>query len=187
MTNETSSNLPIGGRRPGAGWGWIFAYGVLLIIGGFLAFFNPMAAGFAAGVIFGVVLIAYGGFALIAAFSGMAMRSKALEILLGIIAILAGVFVLLNPYQGAASFAWAIGFWLFVSGVFQIVYALKGGADRGWRLALGVIDLLLGGYLVFSGPMMGIAFVAAIIGFSFVLRGIFLVSLANVIRKVATR
>lgn len=187
MTNNSFSQAPFGDRGASAGWGWILAYGVLLIVGGILAFLNPMAAGFAAGVVFGVGLLFYGAFALIAAFSGMALRSKLLEILLGVVALLAGVFVLLDPFQGAASFAWAIGFWLLISGVFQIVYALKGGVDRGWRLALGVIDVLLGGYLVFSGPLVGIAFIAAIVGFSFLLRGMFFVMLSNGLRKAASR
>lgn len=186
MANFSYERAAMDDRQSGSGWGWVFAYGVLLILGGILAFLNPMAAGFAAGVIFGVSLIAYGVFALIAAFSG-SVRSKILEALLGVIAILAGVFALFDPFQGAASFAWAIGVWLLMSGVLQIVYAIQGDADRGWRLALGVIDVLLGGFLAFSGPLVGVAFIAAIVGFSFLLRGIFLVILANGLRKFARR
>jgi len=168
------------------GWGWILAYGIFLIFGGILAFFNPIATGFATGVVFGVSLVIYGVFAIIAGVSALSTRSKILEILLGIIAILAGAFVLFDPFQGAASLGWAIGLWLLVSGIFQIIYVFQGGHDRVWRALLGVIDIVLGGYLVISGPLTGLAFVAAMVGFSFLFRGFFLTSLAFTLRK-ATR
>ncbi|NML13175.1 hypothetical protein HHL08_24145 [Sphingobium sp. AR-3-1] len=61
---------------------------------------------------------------------------------------------------------------------------LKGTHDEGWRLLLGVIDIGLGTYLVISGPLAGLAFVAAIIGFSFLFRGVFLISLAFGLRRL---
>ncbi|MCB4863223.1 DUF308 domain-containing protein [Sphingobium sp. PNB] len=166
------------------GWGWVLTYGVLLILGGILAFLNPLATGFAAGVIFGAILLAYGVIAIVAGLSAFSTRSKVLELLLGVVAVLAGIFVLFDPFQGAASLAWAIGLWLFVSGFSQLFYGLKGTHDQGWRLLLGVVDIGLGTYLVISGPLAGLAFVAAIIGFSFLFRGVFLISLAFGLRRL---
>ena len=186
MSNPTRNDRIWGAEDPvSRAWGWILAYGILLIAGGILAFLNPLATGFAAGVIFGVVLLAYGVFAILAGLSAFSTRAKVLELLLGILAIAAGIFTLLDPLQGAASLAWVIGFWLLVSGLFQLLFGLRGPHDRAWRLALGVIDIALGAYLMASGPLAGFAFVAAIVGFSFLFRGFFLVTLAFALKKAA--
>jgi uncharacterized membrane protein HdeD (DUF308 family) len=174
------------GMEPNStGWGWILAYGIVLILGGILALMNPVAAGFTAGALFGAMLIAYGVFAFLAGISALSTRARVLEILLGVLAILAGVFVLFDPFQGAASLACGIGLWLFVSGISQIIFARRAKHDRGWRLLLGIIDIVLGAYLLFSGPLSGFAFVAAIVGFSFLFRGFFLVTLSFSLRKLA--
>lgn len=183
MNNYSNSQSPFSGEHRPTGWGWVLAYGIFLILGGILAFINPIATGFVTGVVFGVGLVIYGVSAIIAGFSALSTRSKILEILLGVIAILAGAFVLFDPFQGAASLGWAIGLWLLASGILQIIYVFQGGHDRGWRLLLGLIDVVLGGYLVISGPLVGLAFVAAMVGFSFLFRGIFLVTLAFTLRK----
>ncbi len=170
-------------RRAPAGWGWVLAYGVLMILVGIFALLDPLAAGFAAGVIFGVALIAYGVFAIAAGVSAFSTGAKALEILLGVIAIAAGLFSLFDPFRGAASLAWAIGLWLLVSGISQLAYGVRGLHYKMWRLLLGIVDIALGAYLLFSGPLSGLVFVAAIVGFSFLVRGVFLSTLAFGLRR----
>ena len=184
MSDFSDTQRPFPANLGSKGWIGVLAYGILLVFGGIVAFFNPIAAGFATGVLFGMGLILYGVFAIAAGVSALSTRSKILEILLGIIAILAGAFVLFDPFQGAASLGWAIGLWLLVSGILQLIYVFQGGHDRIWRALLGVIDIVLGGYLVISGPITGLAFVAALVGFSFLFRGFFLMSLAFTLRRI---
>jgi uncharacterized membrane protein HdeD (DUF308 family) len=185
MTDGLQRGGGSGAELLSAGWKWLLAYGAFLILGGIVALLNPAATGLATGIFFGLILILYGIFALMAGFSRLSARAKILEILLGILAIAAGVIILANPYQGAASLAWAIGLWLFASGIFQLVYLLRGAHDRLWRLALGVLDILLGGLLLFSNPVIGIAFTVALVGFSFIFRGIFLAAVALGLRKLS--
>lgn len=173
-----------GGAAASTGWRWILVFGILLILGGLMALANPVIAGIVSGVVLGWMLIVYGVLAIFTGSSALSRRARVLEIVLGILGIIAGVMVLFNPVQGAASLAWAMGLWLLVSGVSQIVYASRMKVDRGWRLFLGVLDIILGGYLLFSGPVVGFVFVAVMFGLSFLFRGIFLVWLAMGIRKL---
>lgn len=171
--------------EPGPAWGWILAYGVLVVLIGSLALGNPLATGLATGFLLGVMLLTYGLVALISGLSSLSKRGRWIEALLGLLGVAAGGFVLFAPFAGALSLVWAIGFWLFVAGILELVSAIKGSHDRGWRFALGLLDIVLGGFLLFSGPASSLVFLAGIVGISFLFRGVFLIILALGLRRLS--
>jgi len=168
----------------GKGWGWILAYGIIVIIIGFIALTNPLATGLATGVLLAIGLILYGAVAVVSALSALSQRGRWIELILGLLALLAGAAILLQPWLGALSLVWAIGFWLVVSGVFELVTAFRFATDRGWRLFLGLLDLVLGIILMWAPPGAQLAWLALIVGISFLFRGLFLVMLAFTLRRL---
>jgi uncharacterized membrane protein HdeD (DUF308 family) len=172
-------------QASGKAWGWVLAYGILLLLIALVVIANPLVAGIATGLLIGVVLVIYGVAAIAAGWTSLSQRARWVEVLLGLLALVAGIFAILNPVAGALSLVWAIGAWLTVSGGFQIAFALKARHDRGWRLFLGVLDVVLGLILLFSNPATGLAFLAVIIMISLVVRGVFLILLANTLRKLS--
>ncbi|MDF0543961.1 HdeD family acid-resistance protein [Sphingobium sp. H39-3-25] len=189
MANPYATRGPDFERGPispslSSSWGWILAYAVLVIVIGLLALCNPLATGLATGILFGFILLVYGVIAIAAGLSSLATRARWIEILLGVVALLAGMIVLFNPFAGALSLAWAIGAWLLLSGIFQISGAFRAAYDRGWRLFLGILDVVLGAWLLFSSPGTALAFLAVAVGLSFLFRGMFLVTLAVGLRKL---
>jgi uncharacterized membrane protein HdeD (DUF308 family) len=172
-------------QASGKAWGWVLAYGILLLLIALVVIANPLVAGVATGLLIGVVLVIYGVAALAAGWTSLSQRARWVEVLLDLLALVAGIFAILNPVAGALSLVWAIGAWLTVSGGFQIAFALKARHDRGWRLFLGVLDVVLGLILLFSNPATGLAFLAVIIMISLVVRGVFLILLANTLRKLS--
>lgn len=167
------------------GWGWVLAYGLLVILIGLLALFDPVATAFATGILLGALLLVFGVTAIMSGLSHLKARGRWIEVLLGLVSGLFGLLILLAPFAGALSLVWAIGFWLAVAGLFEIVNAIRVAHDRGWRLFLGIVDLLLGGYLLFAGPATSLAFLAVLVGISFLFRGLFLVVLALGLRRIA--
>lgn len=167
------------------GWGWILAYGLLVVAIGLVAWVNPVATGLATGIIIAFLLFAYGVVAIFVGVAAFAGKSRWLELLAGVIAIIAALMVAFNPFAGAVTLVWFIGAWLVVTGVVQFAGAFSSGRDRGWRIALGVLDLVLGGVLLFASPSFALAFLAVAIGISFVFRGIFLIILSFTMRKAA--
>lgn len=166
------------------GWGWVLAYGVLVILIGILALLNPAATGFATGVFLGMALLTYGILALAAGLSPLSLRGRWIEILLGILSVLAAVITFFDPFSGALTLVALIGAWLFIIGVFEIIGAFRSVHDRIWRLLLGALDAVLGGVLLFSNPATGLAFLALAVGLSFLFRGTFLVLLALSLRRI---
>src|SRR3546814_4774066 len=80
--------------------------------------------------------------------SDLSRRARWIELLLGVLGIVAGAVTIFNPFAGALSLVLLIGAWLLVSGIFEIVSALRIAHDRAWRLVLGVLDVVLGGVLL---------------------------------------
>jgi uncharacterized membrane protein HdeD (DUF308 family) len=163
----------------------VLAYGLLLLLIALIVIANPLVAGVATGLLIGVVLVIYGIAAIASGWTSLSQRARWVEVLLGLLALIAGIFAILNPVAGALSLVWAIGAWLVISGGFQIAFALKARMDRGWRLFLGVLDVVLGLILLFSNPATGLAFLAVIIMISLVVRGVFLIMLAMSLRKLS--
>ncbi len=164
--------------RPSHGRAFILIYGLLLIVIALIAMFDPLATGFAIGILIGTMLIFYGVLAIGAGFSSP-HRGRGIEILLGALAILAAIILIFDPFAGAISLVWVIGVWLIMSGIFHILYAVNAPHDRGWRILLGLVDVVLGGYLFFSGPATALIFLSFLVGISFFLRGVFLLMLAS--------
>lgn len=189
MMGDTSMGQQVGSGsddiRHKTGWGWILAYGVIVILIGLLALLNPLATGVATGFLLGVMLVVFGIFAIAAGLSSLSGRARWIELLLGMLGIVAGAVTIFNPFAGALSLVLLIGAWLLVSGIFEIVSAFRTAHDRVWRLLLGVLDVVLGGLLLFSGPATGFTFLALCVGISFLFRGIFLVMLALGLRRMA--
>ncbi|WP_232494021.1 HdeD family acid-resistance protein [Novosphingobium kaempferiae] len=170
-------------RAPGSTWGWVMGYGVLLLVAALIVLLNPLVAGVATGLLLGIMLVVYGVAAIAAGWTSLSSRARWVEILLGTLALLAGIFAIADPVAGALSLVMAIGLWLLVSGGFQIAFALRARHDKGWRLLLGVLDVVLGLVLLFSGPLTGLAFLAIIVAISLTVRAVFLIILAQALRK----
>lgn len=164
------------------GWGWILAYGLCVIALGILALANPLTTGLATGFLLGITLTAYG---ILAIAAGLSSRHIAgWTVAFGVLAILAGILTVLDPFGGALSIVWLIGFWFVVAGIFQLAVAFSSATDRIWQLLLGILDLVFGAVILFSGPVTALAFLAAAVGISLIVRGIFLLTFALALRRL---
>ncbi|WP_454887554.1 HdeD family acid-resistance protein [Sphingomonas oryzagri] len=159
---------------PGSGWGWIVAYGLLLAVIGLLALLQPIATSFATGVFLAFVLISGGVLGIAAGIMERGWRSRWLDIAVGLLSLLFGAIVIWNPFLGAFSLVWAMGLWLMACGGMEIASGLTPALHRGWLIVLGVIDILLGAYLVLAGPADAMLILALFVGLSFLVRGVFL-------------
>lgn len=166
-------------------WIWVLLYAVVVIGIGLFALFNPVATGVATGVFLGLMLLIYGFAAMASGLSALNRRARWIELLLGLLAVIIGCLTIFNPFAGAVSLIWMIGAWLMVAGVFETISAVRVHHDRAWRLMLGILNLILGAILLFSGPSNGLLFLAVVVGIHFVARGIFLAILAFGLRRLA--
>jgi uncharacterized membrane protein HdeD (DUF308 family) len=87
------------------------------------------------------------------------------QLVWGILLVAAGVLAVLMPEVAALATALVFGWLLVFSGVIELAHAFQSRAQGGfgWKLASGILTLLLGIAIVFV-PLAGIASLALLVG-----------------------
>lgn len=96
-------------------------------------------------------------------------------LLKGIILVLFGLFAVFWPAISFIALSLVFAFYILLSGVMNIIYGIVGiSTHRYWFLilALGVFEIGVGDFAI-NHPHISIAALALLIGFTFLIRGIF--------------
>jgi uncharacterized membrane protein HdeD (DUF308 family) len=173
MTDYRTPATPdIASVRPGAGWGWIVAYGVVSVVLGIAALVWPVSATFAATVVIGAFFIASGLASIIAAVMSKGSQTRAYAILFGIVSVVIGGVMAFQPVTGALSITLLIAIWLGVRGAMELYWGLKFKRGRALMILLGIVNLLLAAYIVATVPWSALTLPGYILGISFLFGGI---------------
>jgi uncharacterized membrane protein HdeD (DUF308 family) len=171
-----------------ARWWWTFVLrGVLAIAFGILAFFAP---GLGVAVLVGLFAawaLIDGATNLVAGFRTRGRdRSWWLSILEGIVGIVAGVVALLFPVYAAGALVLIIAVWAIITGVFEIVAAIRLREQITGELWLGLAGLasILWGVILFLFPGAGALSLVWLIGGFAIAFGAFLVALGVRLRRI---
>jgi uncharacterized membrane protein HdeD (DUF308 family) len=62
----------------------------------------------------------------------------------GILNVLVGILLLTNPAKTAIAFAWWLGLYWFVQGIFTLVAMFIDRSAWGWKLLMGVLGIVAG-------------------------------------------
>ena len=171
-----------------ARWWWTFILrGLLAIAFGVLAFFAP-------GLGIAVLVGLFAAWALIDGamnlVTGVRSRGKDrswwLAIVEGIVGIGAGVIALLFPVYAAEALVLIIGVWAIITGVFEIVAAIRLREQITGELWLGLAGLasILWGGVLFLFPGVGALSLVWLIGGFAIAFGAFLVALGFRLRRI---
>lgn len=169
--------------RSRIGWGWILANGILSVLIGLIAMLWPVPATFAATLIFGALLVASGIGAFVAAFGGKRHETRWYDALFGILSVIVGILVVFKPFLGALSLTLLAVSWLWVRGALEIYWAFRFRRNRWLMLLLGVVNLVLGWFILATIPFTALTLPGFILGVSFLVGGITEISIALGWRK----
>jgi uncharacterized membrane protein HdeD (DUF308 family) len=67
-----------------------------------------------------------------------------LGLMSGILNIIVGILLLVNPAKTTIAFAWVLGLYWFVQGIFTLVAMFIDRSAWGWKLFMGVLGILAG-------------------------------------------
>lgn len=167
--------------------GWVVAWGVLLIIAGFLAVMMPAAAALATTLVLGWVLIFAGGFEIVHAIQTRAQDGFILELLSAILTLVLGVWLLVSPIAAAASLALLIGAFLFASGVARTMHAFQWKPRNGWGWILfdGLLSIVLAILIAMRWPASSLDFIGLLTGFTLISTGVWRIVLGRALRSGA--
>lgn len=170
---DTTTADHTGHKRSLKDWsGWDYVPGIAFLVIGVLALAVPALASLAASIYLGAMLCIAGAFMLAGGIAGMGHRGGWLSILLGILTVLVGVLIIYNPVVGAISLTWLMGAWFLVGGIFELALAFNIPAGRGWLILVGIVNIVLGAWVLFLNPSQAFAFLGFFVGISLVFRGL---------------
>ena len=172
-------------------WWWTFILrGVLAILFGILAFISPPATIAVLVLIFGAWALVDGVFDILAALMHRTMdRSWWLTILEGIVGIVAGALALAFPGIAAASLLLLISAWSIVTGVIEVILAIRLREQitgELWLAIAGVLSIAFG-VLLFVFPAAGALTIVWIIGAFAIGFGVVLIALGWRLRGIHQR
>ena len=161
-------------------WGWLLAFGILMIILGVFAIGAPAVATIAVQIMLGWLLVIGGIAEGIHAFMAQGWRGFLLELLSAILYLAVGVLLLVNPVAGALALTVVLAVFLIVEGIFKVIMALQVRDHRGWGwlLASGLLSLLLGVLIWAEWPVAGLWVIGLLVGIQLLFTGWSLVMLA---------
>ncbi len=178
MTVEES-----GSHRVRTGWGWIMAAGIAFAFLGISLALQPLVAGLATGLLIAWALVIAGVFAVVAAIRNRGHGGTWIYGVLGVAAVLLGIS--LPPLAAALSLVWAIGFWLLLGGVVEVLGSLRLAGERMALILLGFLNVVLGIALLNAPPATALSFLAIAVGFSLFARGVGSIIFALKLRRLS--
>jgi uncharacterized membrane protein HdeD (DUF308 family) len=160
--------------------------GIVGVVVGIIAFLWPGITIAALVVIFGVYAIVDGITNLVLGFSRTGAHGRWAHVLQGVVGIAAGVLTFMWPAISALVLILFIGAWAIITGVFEIVAAirLRQVITGEWMLVLSGIVSILFGVMVFAFPLAGAVGISWILGAYAMTAGIILISLGVKLRKL---
>lgn len=156
------------------------AAGVLMIVSGLASVFNPGFTVVNMTWFFGGVLIAVGISGIAAYLSKKKVTYTSIWLFVKpLITVLVGVYAILNPGLSDVVLGYLFGIWLLVTGLLQIAAGYqvhKNGLGSGAvTMIVGVIQVLMGLFAALN-PITSIMAIGMMIGITFVVYGITLVT-----------
>jgi uncharacterized membrane protein HdeD (DUF308 family) len=148
---EQKPSVPAGVSRLGDHWGVVVAYGVITLLLGLVLVVWPDETLVVLVVFMAIQFLVNGIFQIVSAFAASTTDGgvRALLGLAGALSVLVGLLCLREPLQTVAIIGLLIGVWWLVSGIIDIFTALLGHAEnKGWRIVMGVVSVIAGGYLM---------------------------------------
>lgn len=174
---------PITATAPGKMSKWLFLAAILFLIIGVVAIFHPLVTAIATGLVLALCFMVAGISALLANPGSGHTGHRVVAILFGILAIGVGALLVFFPVAGAVNLVWFVGAIFAAVGLTELTNAVRFKRHRGFQIAIGLLDLAVGILTLFLPPDNAMAFLAVLVGVSFILRSAALTALALVLRR----
>jgi len=173
-------------RMYGKYWWSFLIRGVLATLFGIIAIVVPGLTLEALTLLLAAFLVADGILSFIASFRGRHLGPRWGFLLFeGLVGVALGLFTFVWPGATVLAIVLIIGFWALITGIFEILAAVKLRAEieGEWLLGLGGILSILFSIILFTNPGVGAVALVWIIGVYAVLFGISMIFLGIRLRK----
>jgi uncharacterized membrane protein HdeD (DUF308 family) len=159
--------------------------GVALVVLGTVALGSVRIASLAAAAAIGVLLLLGGAGEAVGAFWCRGWSGFFLELLSGVLSIVVGLLFLRAPVGALAALTLLLACFLMAGGIFKVVAAVVYRfAARGWSLAGGIIDVILGLMIWQEWPASALWVIGLFVGINLLFRGFNWIALGLALRSL---
>lgn len=178
-------NSGIGGRPGLNGAGWIYiVMGVIALIGGAMAFANPMAASVAVVQIVAAVFLIMGVMQVWSSFQAPGFSWG--DMLFGVLQVLVGVVLFTDLTGGMISLTVMVAVLILLEGLFLtwLGWQMRPVGPWVWVLLSGVVSLVLAVMILTGLPQSAASILGLLLGIDLVSNGVWLVMLGMAVRRM---
>ena len=165
---------------------WWMIGGVLSIIGGLAALFNPLAGSIAAVALAGWAFLILGILQIAGVFMAEGTGNKIWLGLWAALSIYLGISLLSNPLAGMLTLTLAVAILLLVSGATRLIASFDfRGTGAFWALLLSAaVSILLGVMIMANYPVSAASILGVFLGVELLFNGFALVTLASAAKRI---
>lgn len=168
-------------------WWVLILQGVLGILFGIFALFNPDITIVSLALLFGAWAIVSGVASIAEGWRIAEHRGRAWPFALsGVVSIVAGIIAIVLPPAAISGLILFLGAWLVVSGLTEAyaAYKIRDEIDNEWLLAIAGIARAALGVIILVAPVVGVIFVVATVGWFAILGGLMAIALGMRLRRL---
>jgi Uncharacterized conserved protein len=168
-------------------WGWLAFLGVISLIGGVLALFNPFAATLTAAMLAAWTFLLFGILTIVQAVGQEGRGATFLwNLLIGVLMIVLGISLIFRPLEGIISLTILVAVMFIVLGFAKFFYAfgLRPIRGWGWVLVSGIVSIVLGFMILVDMPWIAGVALGILLAVELLSNGFFLLLVALGIRNL---
>jgi uncharacterized membrane protein HdeD (DUF308 family) len=168
---------------------WSTFLAVFIIVAGVLAIIVPPAAGIAATILIGWLLVFSAVTHFIFAWHTRSAGGLTWGILLGIVYMVAGIYLLVHPIPGLAALTLVLAAYLTAEAVIEFVLAwrLRPLGGSGWLIFDGAVTLVLAILIWTTWPSSSEWAIGTLLGISMIFSGSSRLALVTAARRAVTK
>ena len=163
-------------------WMILMVLGVLGVVAGLMALFNPFGASLAATVIAGWSFLILGALQIYEGLRSEGWGGKAWSILMGVVAVFLGVNILGEPLQGMLALTIVVGAMFLASGLFKFIVGWQiQRSELKWAVVIsGAVSAVLGFMVLSNIPGSAVVTLGVLLGIELLSSGVSMIALAMV-------
>lgn len=130
-------------------------FDILIIALGLFFVINPFSGLRGCEIIFSIILLVSGVMSFYDWPSKKLINLFNFSLIYGILSILLGMLIIINPLALSNVITLALGFWIFISGLFKTInaFSLKNNKEESWSITVGIgVFMAIIGLLVIFNP-----------------------------------
>jgi uncharacterized membrane protein HdeD (DUF308 family) len=167
-------------------WGWLLAWGVILVVAGVVGLGYTVAVSVVTTVFIGGLLAVYGVVEVVQAFRHRRWSGFFLFLIGGVLSIVAGGLIWASPLAGLEVLTLLMASYFLVLGVFRCVGAISSRHPGwGWGLVNGLVSVVLGVMIWSRWPFSSLWVIGLFVAIDMLFQGWSYVMLAFVARRGA--